>query len=179
MALKATIHKLELSVADMDRGYYGTHAITIARHPSETSLRMMIRVAAFAAFAEETLEFGRGISAEDEPALWTRDLTGNILHWIELGLPDDRLLRRAAGRSARLTLVAYGGRAVDVWWAQNRADLARVKNLTVVEVPFEANDGLEKLADKYMKISATIQDGEIMLSDGKTTVSLKLIIKSE
>ena len=88
--LKSTIFKINLNVADMDRGYYADHALTVARHPSETSERMMVRVLAFALHASERLEFGKGISTDDEPALWERDLTGRITEWIEVGLPDER-----------------------------------------------------------------------------------------
>ena len=76
MALKSTIFKINLNVADMDRGYYADHALTVARHPSETSERMMVRVLAFALHASERLEFGKGISTDDEPALWEHDLNG-------------------------------------------------------------------------------------------------------
>ena len=96
MALKATIYKAAVQVADIDRGYYADHELTLARHPSETEPRLMLRLLAFALNAAEGLEFGRGISTDDEPDLWQRDATGRILHWIDLGLPDERRLRRAA-----------------------------------------------------------------------------------
>ena len=88
MALKATVHKVELSVSDMDRGYYASHSLTLARHPSETSERMMVRLLAFAMYADEALAYGRGLSADAEPALWKKDLTGNIELWIDVGLPE-------------------------------------------------------------------------------------------
>ena len=112
MALKATIFKADLSIADMDRNYYADHALTLARHPSETDERMMVRLAAFALNAHERLAFGGGISTEDEPALWRRDLTGAIEQWIDVGLPEARDLRRACGRASEVIVYAYGGRAV-------------------------------------------------------------------
>src|SRR5476651_2124506 len=99
MALKATIFKADLQIADMDRGYYRDHALTLARHPSETDERMMVRLLAFALNADENLAFGKGLSAEDEPALWLRDLTGAIGLWIEVGLPDEKAVRKACGRA--------------------------------------------------------------------------------
>ena len=105
MALKATVHKVDLAVSDMDRGYYGNHALMLARHPSETSERMMVRLLAFAMFADEALTYGRGLSADDEPALWLKDLTGNIECWIDVGLPDERELRKACGRARRVVLL--------------------------------------------------------------------------
>jgi uncharacterized protein YaeQ len=109
MALKATIFKAELSVADIDRGVYRDHALTIARHPSETDERMMVRLLAFALHADERLEFGRGLSAEDEPDLSRRDLTGTLEQWIEVGLPDEREVRKACGRAREVFVYAYGG----------------------------------------------------------------------
>jgi len=116
MALKSTIFKAELSVADIDRGYYHDHALTIARHPSETDERMMVRLLAFALHADERLAFGRGLSTEDEPDLWQRDLTGAIDRWIDVGLPDERDVRKACGRAREVDVLAYGGRAVELWW---------------------------------------------------------------
>ena len=90
MALKATIFKADLQIADMDRNHYGNHALTLARHPSETDERMMVRLLAFAIHADEQLSFGKGLSTEDEPDLWQKDLTGAIERWIDVGLPDER-----------------------------------------------------------------------------------------
>ncbi len=119
MALKATIFKVELQVADMDRSYYGDHALTIARHPSETDERMMLRVLAFALHAGPDLAFGKGLSTDDEPDLWQRDLTGAIALWIDVGQPDEKLLRRACGRAREVVVYAYG-RGVDLWWDRAR-----------------------------------------------------------
>ena len=99
MSPKSTVMKVELQVSDMDRHYYASHALTLAQHPSETDLRLLVRLLAFALYADERLEFGRGLSDEDEPTLWRRDYTGAVEQWIELGQPDESRLRRAAGRA--------------------------------------------------------------------------------
>jgi uncharacterized protein YaeQ len=174
VALKSTIYKAALSVSDIDRGQYGDFPLTIARHPSETDERMMVRVLAFALNAHEHLEFGKGISSDDEPALWRRDLTGSVEDWIEVGLPEARLLRRACGKADRVTLYTYGGRAVDVWWQQNERDLAKLEKLRVYDVPIDATKALAALADKKMTLTATIQDGQIFFSDEKSSVSIEL-----
>ncbi len=174
MALKATIFKAELGVADIDRGLYGNFPLTIARHPSETDERMMVRVLAFALNAHERLEFGKGISSEDEPALWRRDLTGAIEEWIDVGLPEERLLRRACGKAGRVILYTYGGRGVDVWWAQNQKDLVKQPRLRVIDVPQEASRAMAKLADRKMTLTATIQDGQIFFADENTSISIEL-----
>jgi uncharacterized protein YaeQ len=174
MALKATIFKATLDVADMDRNYYGSHALTLARHPSETDARMMVRLLAFALHAGDTLTFGRGLAAEDEPALWQHDATGTIVTWIDVGLPDERLLRKACGRAASVVLYAYGGRAVELWWARNAAALARLGNLSVRAVDAAAVDALGALAERNMQLQCTIQDGQIWFSNAATTVPVRL-----
>lgn len=172
MALKSTIFKASLSVSDLDRHYYAEHALTLARHPSETDERMMVRVAAFALFADERLEFGRGLSTEDEPALWLREYDGAIRLWIEVGLPDERVLRKAAGRAERVILLAYGGRATEVWWSNQRAALARLSNLEIRVIPAPAAESLASMAERGMQLQATIQDGTLWLNCGDTSVEL-------
>src|SRR5688572_33449862 len=99
MATGSTIYRADLSIADMDRNYYADHSLTVARHPSETEERLMVRLLAFAVFAAADLEFGRGLSTDDEPDLWRRDLTGLVELWIEVGLPEEKWLRKACGRA--------------------------------------------------------------------------------
>lgn len=174
MALKSTIFKADLAVADIDRGYYHDHALRIAQHPSETGERMMVRLLAFALHADEALEFGRGISTEDEPDLWRRDLTGAIEEWIDVGLPDEREVRKACGRARDVFVLAYGGRAVDLWWQGARDRLERQERLAVSEVPLESSRALATLAGRTMRLQVTIQEGHIFFSDGATSVPVEL-----
>src|SRR5687768_13263041 len=131
MATGAMIYKADLQIADMDRHYYQNHSLTVARHPSETDERMMVRLLAFTLHADDALAFGRGLSAEDEPDLWKKDLTGAIDLWIDVGQPEERDIRRACGRAKQVVIVCYN-RGADVWWVQNRDKLERLRNLTVV-----------------------------------------------
>jgi len=174
MALKSTIFKVELSIADVERGYYRDHSLRIARHPSETDERMMVRLLAFALHADEALEFGRGLSAEDEPDLWQRDLTGAIERWIDVGLPDERAVRKACGRARSVDILAYGGRAVELWWEGARARLERQESLTVTEVPLDASRALAQLAGRSMRLQVTIQEGHVLVVDGTTSISTDL-----
>ena len=174
MALKATIFRAELAVADMDRGYFATHALTLARHPSETDERMMVRLLAFALNADEALTFGRGLSTEDEGDLMQRDLTGAIESWIDVGLPDEKSLRKASGRAGRVIVYAYGGRAVDLWWAKNRGTLERLPNFSAYVVPQEASQALARLAQRTMQLSCTVQDGHLWFSNTAETVTITL-----
>jgi uncharacterized protein YaeQ len=177
MAQKSTICRAELSVADIDRGYYRDHALTIARHPSETDERMMVRVLAFALHADESLEFGRGVSTEDEPDLCRRDLTGAIERWIDVGLPDERDVRKACGRAREVHVLAYGGRAVELWWQAHGERLLRQESLAVSEVPLEASRALARLAARAMRLQVTVQEGHVSVTDGAHSVPVDLAIR--
>jgi len=172
MALNATIYKAELAISDMDRHYYATHALTLARHPSETDERLMVRLLAFALYADERLEFGKGISSDDEPDLWRKDLTGEILQWIELGQPDESRIRKACGRSRQVMVVNYGGRASDLWWDKNSAALLRAKNLSVIDIPADAVDAITGLAERGMRLQCMIQDGQVQVFGDERSVTI-------
>ena len=176
MALKSTIHRLELDVADIDHGNYGSFSLTLARPPSETEERLMMRVLAFALHADPALEFGRGISSEDEPDLWLKDPTGAISLWIDVGLPEERRLRRAAGRAERIVVIAYGGRGVDVWWDKIRETLARLPALTVLAIPCEAGRALAALADRAMRLQCTVQEQQVYVNDAARSVLIEPVV---
>ncbi len=170
MALKSTIFKATLQVSDLDRHYYAEHVLTLARHPSETDTRMMVRLVAFLFDAGERLEFGKGLSCDDEPDLWLRDLTGAIQSWIEVGLPDERRLRRASGRADVVKLYAYGGRSAEVWWENNARELGKLDKLEVAFIDEDTTKAIAALCERTMQLQATLQDGEIWLSvaDGRS-----------
>ena len=172
MALKATICKAEIHVADMDRGYYGNHALTLARHPSETEERMMVRLLAFALNADEAMTFGAGLSTDDEPDLWHKDLTGNIQLWIDVGLPDEKRIRKACGRADKVIVYSYGGRAAQLWWQQNEDSLARLNKLTVLDLPQPDTRALAALTARNMALQITVQDGHVWVSNASDAVQL-------
>ncbi len=172
MALKATIFKAELQVSDMDRHYYGQHALTLARHPSETDERMMVRVLAFALFASEGLQFGKGLSTDDEADLYEQDLTGLIQRWIDVGTPDERDLRKACGRASQVVVLSYG-RTAQTWWNLNRDKLEKLSNLTVLWLPQETTQALAALAERSMQIQCSLQDGVAWFTSGETTLQVE------
>jgi uncharacterized protein YaeQ len=169
MALKATIYKADLQIADMDRHYYQDHGLTIARHPSETDERVMIRVLAFALHASEALTFTKGLFDTDEPDLWEKDLTGAIQTWIEIGQPDDKRIAKACSRSEKVFVYSYSA-ASHVWFKGLANKLGRLQNLTIVNIPAETSAALEKLAKRGMQLQCTVQDGQVWITDGADTV---------
>lgn len=174
MAIKATIFKATIQIADMNRNYYAEHNLTIARHPSETDRRMMLRVLAFCVNAHDDLNFTKGISTDDEPDLWQHNLTGEITHWIELGLPDERRIRKACSRSEKTTFYTYNRKSFDVWWQQIQSKLKRFNNLSLFNITDEALESLEALPQRTMQLQCTIQDGDIWLSDTDQSVHIEL-----
>ena len=169
MALKATIYKAELQIADMDRNYYATHLLTLARHPSETDERMMIRLLAFAINASESLTFTKGLFDTEEPDLWQKDLTGAIELWVEVGQPDEKRLMKACGRSQSVIVYPYSATS-HIWYKQIANKLERARNLTVINIPADASAQLQALANRNMQLQCTIQDGQIYLTDSVSTV---------
>jgi len=175
MAIKATIFKASLQIADMDRHYYADHTLTLARHPSETDERMMVRLLAFALYADDALTFGKGLSSDDEPDLWHKDLTGAIKHWIVVGLPDERAVRKATGRAEQVLVISYG-RAADIWWNENRDKLQRMNNLTVLKLSSETTQALGLLANRTMQLQCTIQEGHIMITCDNGLVEIEPLV---
>ena len=176
MALKATIHKVRLQLADMDRNIYGDHELTIARHPSETDERMMVRLLALAlnlpADADHgNLELAKDLWDVDEPALWHKDLTGEIKHWIDIGQPDDKRLMRAAGRADRVSVYSFSA-STPIWWSGMANKLTRATRLAVWQVPATQSQALAALAQRTMQLQLSVQDGTVYLGDGQRSVEI-------
>ena len=176
MALKAIIHKATLQIADMDRNVYLDHAVTIARHPSETDERMMMRLLAMAlnlpADADHgTLEFAKDLWDPDEPALWQRDLTGQIVHWIEVGQPDDKRLMKASGRAERVSVLSYSA-STPIWWSGIATRITRAANIAVWQVDAAHSQELAAFAQRGMQLQLSVQDGTAWVGDGQRSVEV-------
>lgn len=172
MALKATVYKAELSIADLDRNYYQDHALTLARHPSETDERMMVRLIAFALNASERLEFGRGLGNEEEPALWRKSLSGEVELWIDVGHPEERRLRKASGVATDVKVYCYAERSSELWWRHNEAGLARLQNLSVAGLQAP---GIDRLVQRTMRLQCTIEGGYVWLSSDEAQCEISVM----
>lgn len=170
MAQKSTIYKVELSVSDMDRHYYETHKLTVAKHPSETDERLMVRLLAFALNAHEQLEMTKGISTDGEPDIWQKSLNGELDLWVALGLPSEKVLRQSCGKASKVIVYCYGGSTAEIWWEKIKNSTTRFDNLLVINLPEDTTDELAKLANRSIKLQVNIQDGEVMLSVDDTIV---------
>jgi uncharacterized protein YaeQ len=180
MALKSTIFKANLAVADIDHAYYADHQLTLARHPSENDERMMVRLAALALSAHElqttcggdgTLSFGAGLSNPDEPDVWLRDYTQRTRLWIEVGQPEEKPLVRACSKADKVQVFCFN-HASEIWWKSLENKVSRLERLEVYRIPTVASQEMALMAERSMQIQATIQEGSLMLSDSRRTVEL-------
>ena len=171
MATKATIYKALLNIANMDSHYYAEHNLTMAKHPSETDLRLMVRLIAFILNADEDLEFTKGISQDDEPDLWKKSLGGDIELWIDLGQPDEKRIKKACGRSEKVIIYTYQEGMATSWWRQIETSLTRFSNLQVIHL--EMNGDIEHLAKRAMSLQANISDNELTLIDEEHSVVVR------
>lgn len=183
MAIKSTIFKVNLQIADIDHSYYADHALTLARHPSETDERMMVRLVALALNAHQlqtvcngdgALAFGAGLSDPDEPDVWLRDFTGQTRLWIEVGQPEDKPILKACGKADQVMVYAFAS-AADVWWKGIQTKLTRPQNLAVWRLPTEAAPQLAALAERSMQFQATLLEGVLTFSNAQHNVSLECI----
>ena len=175
MALKATIYKADLQIADMDRHVYGGHALTIARHPSETDERMMVRLLAYALYVRDGIAFTKGLFDVDEPDVWAKNLAGEITLWIDLGQPDEARIRRACSRAEQVVVLCYSS-SCEIWWKQIAGKLGRLSNLTVLQLPAAASQALAALAERSMRLQCMVQDGEIWINTETQSVPAKLVL---
>ncbi len=181
MALKATIFKVELSISNMDKNYYADHSLTIARHPSESDKRMLLRLVAFAFNAHEQLEFTKGLSDVDTPDLWQKSYSDEIELWIELGQPSEQRIKKGCNQSQQMIVYSYDNNAFDEWWKKEQNALNTRKNLTIATVSETTIEQLAELVTRQMHIQVTIQDGQAWfnLNDETQELSLTTIKEGE
>jgi uncharacterized protein YaeQ len=181
MALKSTIFKAHLSVADIDHGYYADHALTLARHPSETDERMMVRMLALALNAHEltdicqgdaTLAFGAGLSDPDDPDLSLKDFTGLTRLWVEVGQPEEKPLVKACQKAQAVRVYAFH-HAAEIWWQGLQNKVQRLDKLQVWRFQSAQTQELALMAERSMQLQATIQDGALQLTSAQRSMHLE------
>lgn len=172
MATKATIYKVALQVSNMDAEQYGDYNLTIACHPSENEERMMVRVLAFAMFANDELKFTQGLCDDEEPELWEKNMVDEIMLWIDLGQVDESRIKKACSRSKQAVVYTYQPRSADVWWDKIQNKLSRYNNLSIFSITEEETRSLGDLCKRTMQLFCMIQDGHIYLSNDLKTVEV-------
>ncbi|MCE2705569.1 MAG: YaeQ family protein [Proteobacteria bacterium] len=170
MAIKPRIFKVNIQIADMDRHYYADHLLTVAQHPSETDERTMVRLLAFALNANDALSFAEGISDSSQADLWEMNHNEQIGLWISVGLPDEKLIRKAVSRARKVIVYAYGGRPADIWWSKLKLD--KYQNLQVINLAQQDTQNLTEMFSRGMKMNFTIQEGDVMVANDSTSINL-------
>lgn len=172
MALKATIFKIDLSISDMDRNYYAEHNLTIARHPSENDLRMMLRILAFMFNASERLEFTKGLSEVEDPDIWQKSYADEIELWIELGQPSAQRIKKGCNQAQQMAIFSYTGNAFDTWWQKEQNALAQRNNLSITTIDEAVGEEIAELVDRTMQIQCTISEGQAWLTIGDNSIEV-------
>ncbi|MBL7003717.1 MAG: YaeQ family protein [Gammaproteobacteria bacterium] len=162
MAISSTINKVSINIANVDQNYYQSHQLTVAKHPSENDFRFMMRLIAFMLNASETLKFSKGLSTDDEPELWSKDLTAHIELWIDFGQVDEKRIRKACGRAEQVIIYTYHEPKAKTWWQQQQQKLARFNNLSIYHIHAE---NIETMVKRSMQLQCNIMDDELYLSD--------------
>lgn len=179
MALKSTIFKADIQISDIDHGCYENLNLTLARHPSETDERMMMRLAALALNAHQVqnlcagdgrLGFGAGLSSPDEPDAQLTDFTGHTRLWLQVGQPEERALTKACARADVVCVYAFGS-AAEVWWRSLQGKVCRLDKLHIWRIPSADAAALAALAERSMQLQATVLDGVLTISSALGVVS--------
>ena len=173
MAIKPRVFKVNLQIADMNRNYYADHLLTIAQHPSETNERLITRILAFVLNAHENLVFAEGITDANQADLWVKDYNDSVQLWIDVGLPDEKQVKKAAQKADKLIVYCYNGRATDIWWNKLKAD--NYKNFSAYKFEEEVIQHLAELNLAGAKLNFMVQDDEILLTTGNDSLVLKVV----
>jgi uncharacterized protein YaeQ len=175
MALKATVFKVEINIADMCRHHYQDYNLTVARHPSETDLRMFARLLAFSLIAQDGLLFTKGLSTDDEPELWQKDDTGRILTWVELGQPDEKRIKKACSQAEQVYIINYQARSSQVWRAQGSTKHTGFKNLHIIELEESPLAALAEQVSRQISMQINIDEDELWVTCGETSLAVPYI----
>jgi uncharacterized protein YaeQ len=174
MALSSTIYKVDISLSNLNTHYYVDLDLTMAKHPSENESRMMYRLLAFLYCAHPDLKFTKGLSATEEPELWQKDYSGQIIQWIEMGLPESKRIRQAKGKSQSVKIFTYHQNKSLEWYKKNISDIKKDSNLDVYQFNLNENGPIDKFVKKSMKLSCIIEDEQIFLSDDNERIGIQV-----
>ena len=172
MALKPTIYKAQVELADSDRNCFDSLSLTIAQHPSETADRMAARLLAYCLNASRGVEFTRGLSTTEEPDIWRHSDSGELDLWIEIGQPEEPRLRKACGKAGAVKVYAFG-KSANTWWQLNGEVISALPRLEVWQFGWEEIQALAGLMNRTMQWNVSVVGGVVYVDNGKESVSLE------
>lgn len=165
MALGATIYNFDVELSDTDRNVYETLALRVAQHPSESEEYLVARVLAYLLEFTEGIEFSRGISTPDEPAIAVRDLTGAIKTWIDVGTPDAGRLHKAAKLAARVAVYTHKDPTQFLKQLAGKT-IHNVDALELFAIDRDLVTALVARLERRVAFSLSVSDRELYLSIG-------------
>jgi uncharacterized protein YaeQ len=175
MAIGASIYKVDVNVANLNTHYYEDHSLTIAKHPSENVTRLMIRLVSFLANAHGALEFTKGLSTSEEPDIWQRDYSGEIIQWIELGQPELKRVRQSCGKSQKVRIYTYHENKSNEWFLKNKESFNTLNKLEITHLKVRSEESLEDLVERNMKLNCMIEENTLYLSNDNKRVEIELM----
>ena len=175
MALKPTIFKMNINLADLNNDLYDTLNLTVAQHPSETVERMMVRVMAYCLNAQEFLAFTKGLSVADDPDIWAKNLADEFLLWIDVGEPAFERIKKACRQAQAVKVYSFNTKS-DVWWQQSQGDFATL-DIEVYQFVFAQIQALAKLAKRTMEMSVTVSGDSLYVAteSGECEISCRAL----
>lgn len=179
MAQGSEIYKVQVSLSNLNSHYYDDFALTLARHPSESEARLMFRLTALLHSSAESeferLQFTKGISTQEEPDIWQKNYSGDILQWIELGQPDLKRLRQAMGKSQIVRVYTYNPNTSGEWYQKISRDILNYKKLEIFHLEVTKGQSLENLISRTMDLSCLIEEQVLYLSNDSDRVEIEVI----
>lgn len=170
MALGSTIYRIKIELSDIDRGVYESLDFRVAQHPSEDAPRLVARILAFALLHEEALEFGKGIADVEEPALWVKDLTGQITHWVDVGTPGAERIHIASKKAGRVTIVCHKGEDA-LTREMTKRKVHKAEEIVVLYIDPGFISQLAKKLDRNADWTVVQSDGELSVTISDETIS--------
>lgn len=169
MALTATLYHLEIALSDSDRGVYEAVDLRVARHPSETMRYMLARVVALCLLWEDGIGFSKGLSTNDEPAVWLREGDGRVRLWVDVGQPSAERLHKASKAASRVVVCTYPDRAgLDRSIAGAR--IHRAEHIEVIALSTAFLDALDAVTTQKGRWDFVHTGGQIYVTAGTRTV---------
>ncbi len=170
MALSATVYHVQVDLSDVERGVYETLDLRVARHPSETMRYLLTRLIAYCLCYEEGIAFSKGLSATDDPAIWIKDLQGNLRTWIEIGTPSAERLHKASKASPRVVVFTQNDPALLQKAARSKA-IHKADSIEIFALDGAFLDALEAATDRNAKWVLVHTEGMLYVTSADTNVS--------
>ncbi len=173
MATGSTLYTFEIVLSDSNRDIYERLSIKIAQHPSETIEYLVCRLLAYCLEYNESLEFTKGLSDPDMPAIWSHDLTGQLTSWIEIGAPSADKIHKASKSVERIAIYTHKNPNLTLQLLAGKS-LHRFEQIEIYSFEPKFIDSVCIVTDRRNSWALTINEGEIYLDVKTDTLSSTL-----